>query len=134
MSDSPVKRYDLETVGRPYMEHGAMVEQDALSILGGGGEWMRYEDHLALAAKLAAMEEALRHPDIDLDKLLAALRALSDAFVKGQQGSYGMRIPAEPYRDGDLVCGAAFRLLSRIRAALGTIGDGALSQKKETSS
>jgi hypothetical protein len=52
--------------------------------------------------------------DIDPDKLLTSLRELSHAFVDGRQGHYGMRIPAEPYRDGDLVCGGAYRLITAL--------------------
>jgi len=54
--------------------------------------------------------------EIDIPRLTAALLVLSQAFVKGEQGRYGMRIPAEPYRDGDLVCGAAARLIGRLQA------------------
>jgi len=53
-------------------------------------------------------------PDIDPSRLKAGLRDLSKAFVDGRQVHYGMRIPAEPYRDGDLVCGTAARLIERL--------------------
>lgn len=56
--------------------------------------------------------------DIDAGKLKDALRELSHAFVEGRQGSYGMRIPAEPYRDGDLICGAAYRLICQMEESL----------------
>lgn len=49
--------------------------------------------------------------DVDLPRLIAGLHELSKAFVSGAQGRYGMRIPAEPYHDGDLVCGQAARML-----------------------
>lgn len=52
--------------------------------------------------------------EIDIPRLKAGLRTLSKAFVDGRQGSYGMHIPAEPYRDGDLVCGTAARLIERL--------------------
>lgn len=55
---------------------------------------------------------------VDIDRLLAGLGELSKAFIDGNQGRYGMRIPAEPYRDGDLVCSAAAHLIERLRAAL----------------
>lgn len=55
---------------------------------------------------------------IDRVRLLAGLSDLSQAFVKGEQGRYGMRIPAEPYRDGDLVCGGALRLIVRQNAEI----------------
>jgi hypothetical protein len=50
--------------------------------------------------------------DVDLPRLIKALNALSTSFVEGRQGSYGMRIPAEPYRDGDLVCSQAARMVN----------------------
>lgn len=53
---------------------------------------------------------------IDVPRLLTALRELSKAFVDGRQDRYGMRIPAEPYRDGDIVCGTAARLIERLTA------------------
>lgn len=66
---------------------------------------------------------------IDRARLLAGLSDLSQAFIKGEQGRYGMRIPAEPYRDGDLVCGGALRLIGaqnaeieRLRTALRSYG------------
>jgi hypothetical protein len=69
--------------------------------------------------EMAAVTEAKRiGADIDVPRLKAGLRELSDAFVKGRQGSHGMRIPAEPYRDGDLVCGGAFRLIERLETEL----------------
>lgn len=49
--------------------------------------------------------------DVDLPRLVAGLHELSKAFIEGNQGRYGMRIPAEPYHDGDLVCGQAARML-----------------------
>jgi hypothetical protein len=53
---------------------------------------------------------------IDAPRVVAALRELSKAFVAGHPDRYGMRIPAEPYRDGDLVCGTAARLIERLLA------------------
>jgi hypothetical protein len=61
--------------------------------------------------------------EIDVDQLLAGLRDLSKAFVDGRQDSYRMRIPAEPYRDGDLVCGSAARLIERLQQQLQRIND-----------
>lgn len=53
---------------------------------------------------------------IDAPRLVAALRELAKAFVEGRSDRYGMRIPAEPYRDGDIVCGTAARLIERLLA------------------
>ena len=59
-------------------------------------------------------EEQFLGINIDPLKLIEGLHELSRAFVGGNQGSYGMRIPAEKYRDGDLVCGSAGRLILRM--------------------
>lgn len=48
--------------------------------------------------------------------LVAALRELSKAFVEGRQDSYGMHIPAEPNRDGDIVCARAAEEIERLEA------------------
>jgi hypothetical protein len=69
--------------------------------------------------------------DIDIPKLKAGLRELSDAFVKGRQGSYGMLIPAEPYHDGDLVCGGAFRLIERLEQQLTAARQGPITPVAE---
>lgn len=56
--------------------------------------------------------------DMDNLRLVAALRELSKAFIEGRQDCYGMHIPAEPYRDGDIVCGIAARLIEQLLRAL----------------
>jgi|SRR5688572_8012602 len=70
------------------------------------------------AVEMTADERLRMGIDIDIPKLKEGLRELSNAFVSGRQGSYGMRIPAEPYRDGDLVCGGAFRVIERLEQQL----------------
>ena len=52
---------------------------------------------------------------VDIHRLIEALLTLSDSFVNGRQGEFGMRIPAEPYRDGDLVCGLAAYTLAKLQ-------------------
>lgn len=60
--------------------------------------------------------------ETDIPRLMAALQELSRAFVKGDQSRYGMRIPAEPYRDGDLVCATAASLIEAFRQELSDRG------------
>ena len=50
------KRYDMEYVGRAYMEERQMVERE-------DGEWVRWEDYEALRSRNAELEEALRQTE-----------------------------------------------------------------------
>jgi BMFP domain-containing protein YqiC len=52
----------------------------------------------------------------DKDNLPSALRAISEAFVRGQPMDYRMRIPADAEHDGDLVCAAAACEIEALRA------------------
>jgi hypothetical protein len=52
---------------------------------------------------------------IDLPRLHIGLDVLADAFKRGTTDDYGMRIPPEPYRDGDLVCCLAMSAIKQFQ-------------------
>jgi hypothetical protein len=70
------------------------------------------------AAALRDVTVVICNEPVDLPRLIASLCTLGQAFVDGEQGRYGMRIPAEPYRDGDLVCGRALLVIQRLALQL----------------
>lgn len=49
------------------------------------------------------------------------LEEVADAFARGRPGDHGMRIPADPQHDGDLICSAGAKEIRRLRVALRAI-------------
>jgi hypothetical protein len=81
-------------------------------------EWHKLAGGKEAMLPVAALSAETNLAPINAELLKAALETLSEAFVAGTQGSFGMRIPAEPYRDGDIVCGSAVRLIARLQNVL----------------